>query len=57
MRPNDDMKQHPGAGEILEQAAARMGFTTEDMEILLQSELNVDQLLEYLQAVILNRMH
>ena len=57
MRANDNGELHRGTGEILEQAAARIGFTAEDMEILLESDLNVDQLLEYLQAVVLNRMH
>lgn len=43
------------ASEILEQAAARMGFTSADMEALLESDLNIDQLLDYLQAVTSNR--
>jgi len=45
------------AGKILEQAATRMGLTSAEMEDLLESELDADQLLEYITAVVSNRMN
>ena len=43
--------------DILEQAADRTGFTPADMEELLESELDSDQLLDYISAVVSNRMN
>jgi hypothetical protein len=45
------------AEEILEQAATRMGLTPTQMEDLLESELDADQLLDYITAVVSNRMN
>ncbi len=45
------------ADEILEQAATRMGLTPAQMEDLLESELDADQLLDYITAVVSNRMN
>ena len=45
------------AGEVLEQAASRIGLTPAQMEDLLESELDVDQLLEYITAMVSNRMN
>ena len=45
------------ADEILEQAATRMGLTSAQMTDLLKSELDVDQLLDYITAVVSNRMN
>jgi hypothetical protein len=42
---------------LLEQAAARTGFSPSEMEDLLESELNTDQLLEYITAVVSDRMN
>lgn len=43
--------------ELLQEAAARTGFTAAEMEDLLESELTVDQLLEYITAFVSNRMN
>ncbi len=45
------------ANEILEQAATRMGLTPAQMEDLLESELDAEQLLDYITAVVSNRMN
>jgi len=45
------------AGEILEQAATRIGLTSAQMEDLLESDLDVDQLLDYITAVVSKRMN
>ena len=45
------------AVEILGQAATRMGLTPTQMEDLLKSELDVDQLLIYIAAMVSNRMN
>jgi hypothetical protein len=42
---------------ILEQAAARTGFSSSEMEDLLKCELNTDHLLEYITAVVSDRMN
>ena len=42
---------------LLEQAAARTGFSASEMRELLESELNIDQLLSYITAVVSNRMN
>jgi hypothetical protein len=52
-----DQTSYSSAGEFLEQAAARIGFTPDQMADLLESELDVDQLLAYITAVVSNRMN
>lgn len=41
----------------LEQAAARLGLTPADVETLLDSEVSLDHLLDYVSAVVSNRMN
>jgi hypothetical protein len=41
----------------LEQAAARLGLTPSDVEMLLDSEVSLEHLLDYVSAVITNRMN
>lgn len=45
------------AGEMLQEAAARMGWSTAEMAQLLDSELEIDHLLDYITAVISKRMN
>jgi hypothetical protein len=45
------------AVEILEQAATRMGLTSAQMDDLLESELDVEHLAEYITAVVSKRMN
>jgi len=45
------------AVEILGEAATRMGLTSTQMEDMLKSELDVDQLLDYITAMVSNRMN
>ena len=42
---------------LLQEAAARTGFTACEMQELLESELNIDHLLSYITAVVSNRMN
>ena len=42
---------------LLQKAAARTGFSASEMQELLESELNIDQLLSYITAVVSNRMN
>jgi len=42
---------------LLQEAAARTGFTASEMQELLECELNVDHLLSYITAVVSNRMN
>jgi hypothetical protein len=42
---------------LLQEAAARTGFSATEMQELLESELNIDQLLSYITAVVSNRMN
>ena len=53
---NDLIPIH-SAEYILEQAAARMGLTPDQMAVLLESDLNVEELLNYITAVVSNRMN
>ena len=41
----------------LERAAARLGLTPADVEILLDSEVGPEHLLDYVSAVVSNRMN
>ena len=43
--------------ELVAQAAARTGFTTSDIEAMVDSELETSHLLEYITAVMSNRMN
>jgi hypothetical protein len=54
-----DGKQQPtcSMATLLEEAAARTGFSSAEMEDLLECELNTDQLLEYITAVVSDRMN
>lgn len=42
---------------LLQEAAARMGFSASEMQELLECELDVDHLLNYITAVVSNRMN
>jgi hypothetical protein len=41
----------------LEQAAAKLGLTPAEVEVLLDSELNLDHLIDYVAALTSNRMN
>ncbi len=43
--------------ELLQEAAARTGFTPAEMQEVLESELNIDHLLIYIDAVVTRRMN
>ena len=51
-----DMEPIP-FGELFAQAANRGGFTISDVQQLLESELELDHLLDYISAVASNRMN
>jgi len=42
---------------LLQEAAARTGFSASEMQELLECELNIDDLLIYITAVVSNRMN
>jgi len=44
-------------GDLLQEAAARTGFSAVEMQELLECELNIDHLLSYITAVVSNRMN
>lgn len=46
-----------GVAEALEMAAARIGLTPDEMADLLESGLEIDHLLDYIQAVVSQRMN
>jgi hypothetical protein len=54
---NSDPLSTYSVADLLEQAAARTGFTPSQMEDLLDCELNIDHLLDYITAVVSNRMN
>lgn len=56
---NFDPNQEPtySMADLLQQAAGRTGFSPAEMEDLLESELNTDHLLDYITAVVSNRMN
>jgi hypothetical protein len=54
---NHEEMPAPSVAELLEEAAARTGFSPADVEILLTCELNTDELLAYVTAVVSNRMN
>jgi hypothetical protein len=43
--------------ELLQEAAARTGFTPTEMQEVLESELAIDHLLSYIDAVVSRRMN
>jgi hypothetical protein len=43
--------------ELLQEAAARTGFTANEMQEVLESELSIDELLAYIDAVVSQRMN
>lgn len=54
---DSDEIQHPYIAQLLQETAARTGFTATEMQELLESELSTDQLLEYLTAFVSNQMN
>jgi len=42
---------------LLQEAAARTGFSAAEMQQLLDSELDIDSLLNYISAVVSDRMN
>jgi hypothetical protein len=57
MRLYSDPLTYVSMAELLQEAAARTGFSTSDMENLLESELTVAQLIDYIDAVVSQRMN
>ncbi len=55
MNSNPDI--HRSVAQLLEEAAARTGFTASEMEYLLECELDTEYLLDYITAVVANRMN
>ena len=55
------MSSHRGESSnysfLLQEAAARTGFSASEMQELLECELNIDHLLTYISAVVSNRMN
>jgi hypothetical protein len=57
MTLDDKSQPEYSMATLLEQAAARTGFSPAEMEDLLECELNTDHLLEYITAVVSDRMN
>jgi len=57
MRFYSDQLQNGSMAELLQEAAARTGLSTSEMENLLESELTVSQLIDYIDAVVSDRMN
>ena len=57
MRLYSDRISYISMAELLQEAAARTGFSTSEMEDLLDSELTVPQLVDYIDAVVGQRMN
>jgi len=57
MNFNSDPLSTYSVADLLEQTAAHTGFTPDQMEDLLECELNIDHLLDYITAVVSNRMN
>lgn len=49
--------EHPYVAQLLQETAARTGFTATEMQELLESELSTDELLEYITAYVSNQMN
>ena len=54
---NYDRTQAADYSNLLQEAAARTGFSPTQMQELLECELNIDDLLIYITAVVANRMN
>ena len=57
MRFYTDRITYISMAELLQEAAARTDFSTSEMEDLLESELTVTQLVDYIDAVVGQRMN
>ena len=57
MRLYSDRISYISMAELLQEAAARTGFSTSEMEDLLDSELTIAQLIAYIDAVVSQRMN
>jgi hypothetical protein len=57
MRLFSDPVTYSSMAELLQEAAARTGFSTSEMEDLLDSELTIAQLIAYIDAVVSQRMN
>lgn len=57
MNFNIDPIETSSINELLQEAAARTGFTANEMQEVLESELTVDELLSYIEAVVSQRMN
>lgn len=57
MRIYTDHLPYGSMAELLQEAAARTGFSPSEMEDLLESELTVGQLIDYIDAVVSQRMN
>lgn len=57
MRLYTDPLTYVSMAELLQEAAARTGFSTSEMEALLESELTVAQLISYIDAVMTQTMN
>ena len=47
----------PTVADLLQEAAARTGFSAAEMEAVLESDLTIDELLGYITAVVSRRMN
>jgi hypothetical protein len=47
----------PNVADLLQEAAARTGFSAAEMEAVLESDLTIDELLDYITAVVSRRMN
>ena len=54
---NFDRTEASDYGQLLQEAAARTGFSPYEMQELLDSELHIDHLLNYITAVVSDRMN
>jgi hypothetical protein len=54
---NDLVLEEDSVAELLVQASARTGFSLPDIEAMVECELEISQLLDYITAVISNRMN
>jgi hypothetical protein len=57
MRLYTDPLSYGSVAELLQEAAARTGFSTSEMQDLLDSELTITQLIDYIDAVVSQRMN
>ena len=57
MTLNSNQTSTSSMQELLQEAAARTGFSTSEMQEVLESELTIDELLAYIDAVVSQRMN